>query len=1479
MMHVTRRRPAYWSVACLSLLMAGALPVAYAETVTATPVVADPASPDTRSFDIPAQSLRSALIEYGQQSGHELLYTPEDVDGLSGNAVNGTLSREAALSELLRGTGLRYDYTPSGGVVIGTPEKLDALGASRAGSVDSDPILDVETARRRGVEEIIVTGQKKEERLQDVPIAISAFSMEDLTRSQIAGGPDLITQVPNMTFTKTNFTGYNIQIRGIGTQAISATTDPAVAVAFNNTTLIRNRFFEQEFYDMSRVEVLRGPQGTLYGRNATAGVVNLITAKPEFYESARLSLDTGNYNSQRWEGMANLPLVEDKAALRFAAAGTKRDGYVTNELTGQQIDGRDLWSTRLSLRVQPTDTFDVNLVWEHFNEDDDRLRSGKQLCKKDLAPDEIGGLPVEGSGGAFGLRSYINQGCAPVSLYSDEAFQTPNGYSLPYYGPTGNIGNPVKEDQDPYLNAFQSRDLRVIESSLQPDYRAESDIVQLQLSWDFDSGLTLDSETAHGTDFLSSFQDYNRFTTAPQAFGPASEADPGVLDENNVFCDPQLGCSDRLLLGGLSTAQSTQFSQEFRLSSDFDGPFNFSLGTNYLRYDTEDKYYVFINSITMLTTVWDGSDQPYVAGQTDNTDCLAIPNATSNPFGLYNVAGCTYVDPNPIGALNDKGRNYFLSKNPYELRSYSIFGETYVDVTDNLKVTAGLRWTVDKKHAPQVPSWFLVANSGGTYPAARIIDQEWRQPTGRFTVDWKPDLSFTDETLIYGSYARGYKAGGTNPPPPVVATYATNFNSEIVAAMQRQEEIFDAEFVNAFEIGTKNTLFDGRLTANLAAFYYDYTDYQVSEIVNRAALNRNFDAKIWGAEIELDWFALENLRLGFKGGYQKTRIADGESAIDLMDRTAGNPDWIVVRPFPTVPSNCIFPLDMVTAGGRFNIQTGFHNVSGSGACVDAYYSGLDPVTGEPYAPGIDYAAELGSAFADYEGFDPATAPNGGRGFSKELGGNELPNAPNYTGTVTADYGIPLSGNWMMNLHTDIHWQSESWWRVFNDHEFARLDDYFTMNLAAIFVNDAAGWNIMAYIKNVTDETAISGAFLNSDDTGLTTNVFLTEPRLFGLRVTKHWNGDGLLGNFGARRGSDYRFPLSLEVGGQLAAVDAPNEAITPSFDDAFTGPLDIFAATQNQDLGWGDNQSVKLTWHMDDSPWAISGRYRRGKHNETSARYAEQRTEPIDCLLTGTFFESQCNSNDPSRSAVFDGIENYTIANYASIAVRDREEYRITDMTLSRELGIGALTRSTVGLSLRRADFQSDTNVLLDGIPDWDVPESGIAFFGIPGAYASRTHYSAEYAVDRNFKGTGLVLSWDAASRLFGNDQDGHVELDWSLSAGLLHGDQTVTGSGSELESRNDQLEGVQLLTNQLDPTQSSNTETEFPEQTRTNSENVPVFGASLGLAYRVGGFSIGAGYSWERYVDAIDGGVLERKSYDRTIEGPTAKVSIDFGG
>ncbi|ULQ47281.1 TonB-dependent receptor [Flagellatimonas centrodinii] len=1524
-------------------------PGAWAQGNSAADLTAATAvSARTTSFDIPSQDLGTALAEFGRQSGQELFFAPDAVVGKVATPVSGNLSREQAIEQLLQGTALEYLFTPDGGLMVGEPAAVEryqrqllersrgqgaevALADPNANGELFDPTVDttpapggtaaVEMARRRGVEEIIVTGQKREERLQDVPIAISAFTMEDLTKGQIAGGPDLITQVPNMTFTKTNFTGYNIQIRGIGTQAISATTDPAVAVAMNNTTFISNRFFEQEFYDLERVEVLRGPQGTLYGRNATAGVVNLITNKPKFDAEARASLDMGNYNSSRWEGMLNIPLLEDTVAFRVAGAGTTRDGYATNDITGSPIDGRDLFSTRMSLRIQPNDRIDAIITWEHFEEDDDRLRSGKQLCTKDVVT-EVGGVPQDyfstdtagGQSGALfaGTQATLSQGCTRGSLYDAAAFQTPNGLMLPYYVPLSAIGLPTALD-DPYLSTTQSQDLRAIESTIDPVYRASADIGHLQLDIGLTDSLTLTSETAYGLDSAYSLQDFNRFNTAPGAWATdALSVDNGVLDENGVFCDPQLGCSDRLVGVDIASSESEQLSQELRLASAFDGPFNFSLGANYLRFDTEVQYQVFFNSISLIAArnpyrfnpdpLPDG---PYVAGQSDNSGCLLNGYAPGNPDDLYTVQGCTYIDPNSIDSVNDQGHNYFLSRNPYGLRSYGLFGETYYNITDNLKLTAGLRWSVDRKTAPRIPTWLLVTGTYG-YPVADVERQEWREPTGRLVLDWKPNLSFTDETLLYGSYSRGYKAGGANPPGFVRSYYADPGSARAAQqASATRPKTFDAEFVNAFEIGTKNTLLDGRLTANLAAFYYDYTDYQVSEIVDRSAFNRNFDTEVWGAEIELDWYARENLLLGLKTGYQKTRIADGEAAVDLMDRTAGNEDWVVVRPFPTIASSCILPT-MVFLDDPDNptevVPLGGVGGGGVGGCEIAYGQGYDPVTQLPYVP--DPTIQLSDLtmaereaqglpggiarsqldrHTNYPGFDPATAPNNGEGFAKELGGNELPNAPNYTATVSADYTIPLSSRWLMNLHTDLHWQSESWWRVFNDHEFNRLDEYFTMNLAAIFVNDVDGWNIMAYIKNVTDETAISGAFLNSDDTGLTSNVFLTEPRLFGLRVTKNWNGSGVIRGFGARRPADHRFPLTLALGGQVLKIDAPTTPVAPSFGDAFSGALDIFDGPQNESLSWGDGRSIGLTWNMGEGPWALAGQYRFGSTTGKADAYAEQFTDPV-CTLAGGILELQnpeiCSDpNSVDGIGQFLPLTNFSIANNAAISIRDREAYRFSDLTLWREWRFGGLERSAVGIGLRRGRLDSDTDVALNGIPDWNIPENIVVIQGLPGNLATRTLYNADIAVRRQFEGTGLMVNWEAANRLFDGGRSGVVDLDWGLTGGILHGDQRVTVSGRE-KARVNELKGGDLIgLTVVPPSPSSIEETDIPRSTRTRSENVPVVGASLGLTYRVGGFSIGTAYRWERYIDAIDGGADTPESYDRTIKGPTTTISLDFGG
>jgi outer membrane receptor protein involved in Fe transport len=1075
---------------------------------------------NARSFDIPGGSLEQALDAYTTQTGVDLVVSTSQLKGVRTNGVSGDLADDAALTRLLTGTGFVARHHPGGAIGI----SRDAQSLNDA-ALPSFELAQAVSAPRSSVETVTVTSSKLGGAdVQSVPIAITALSQEQLTSQQIAGGPDLIKSVPNLTFTKTNFTGYSIQIRGIGTQAISVTTDPAVAVAFNDTPFIRNHFFEQEFFDVSQVEVLRGPQGTLYGRNATAGVVNLVSAKPTDQYEAMASVEVGNYNQRRLEGMLNIPVVGDKLGVRIAGEWTKRDGYAFNETTDKHLDGRDLWSGRVTVGIKPFEGLHANLIWEHFDESDDRARSTKQLCKKDPGPSWVDGLDLNTTGNPEFYKAWLTQGCLPASLYSPESYQTPNGQAIPFVaadqyvfnGLAGGAPNGFLLNQiDPYASQTQPRDLRVIQSEIGPTYRAKADIFELNADYAVTPQLTLTSQTSYNKDRLRSTEDFNRFNTAAGLFGSvgsAADEDPfghQQVAPDGIYCDPQLGCSSKMVGEDLSQERAWQFSQEIRMTSNFDGPFNFSVGANYMHYQTVEDYYVFFNLITATEQLSNFS------GAGDYSNCYSygtfVGKVPATPFlghafsgsltGVPSNFGCygapgddfytpgTYIDPNPIESLDGQGHNYFRSENPYRLNSFAGFGEAYYQITPEVKLTAGLRWTDDSKRFWNIPSWVFL--EGGGYPVDSIVNQEWKEWTGRLNVNWTPTLDFTDQTLVYGSFARGYKGGGANPPGP---------QSDALSAQSfiTHPPTFKPEFVNAFELGTKNSLLDGSLTLNGDIFYYDYKNYQISQIVDRTSINLNFDAKVKGAEIEATWEPAPGLRFNLSGGLQDSSVDSGQSAIDLIDRTAGHTDWMVVKPYPTSTSNCVMPASVVRQIIESNPQD---------PTQSAVFNALILACDIAYAPaGSNYAfggVDPNLSAFGVVGFDPSKSPNDGAGFTKDLGGNSLPNTPPFTLSAGAQYSMPLSEAWAGTLRGDFYWQGNSFARIFNDKPYDQLHGYTNLNLALIFTNQD-GWQAMAYVKNVFDTTAITGAFLNSDDTALTTNVFVTDPRLFGIRITKNW---------------------------------------------------------------------------------------------------------------------------------------------------------------------------------------------------------------------------------------------------------------------------------------------------------------------------------------------------------------------------------------
>ena len=193
----------------------------------------------------------------------------------------------------------------------------------------------------------------------------------------------------------------------------------------------------------------------------------------------------------------------------------------------------------------------------------------------------------------------------------------------------------------------------------------------------------------------------------------------------------------------------------------------------------------------------------------------------------------------------------------YKLKSLSFFGEANYAVRDNLNLTFGLRYTSDKKESRQ-----RVLQLSGVFPF-ETLKKTFAGWTGRVGIDWTPQLAFTDETLLYGFYSRGFKSGGFNT--------ATSQLELVDPTLSRQ---FDSEKVNAFELGMKNTFADNKLRLNLAAFLYDYNGLQVSTIQRQSSVNVNVDAKVWGLEAEVYYAPTSSWQFDINASYLGAKYGD-----------------------------------------------------------------------------------------------------------------------------------------------------------------------------------------------------------------------------------------------------------------------------------------------------------------------------------------------------------------------------------------------------------------------------------------------------------------------------------------------------------------------------------------------------------------------------------------------------------------------------
>ena len=958
--------------------------------------------------------------------------------------------------------------------------------------------------------EIVVTAQRTNQKLQDVPIAVSAFNSEALEKQQIKNTSDLQLTLPNVTFTKGNFTGSSFTIRGIGDLCVGVTCDSATAIHMNDAPLFGTRLFESEFYDMAQIEVLRGPQGTLFGRNATSGVINFRTQRPKLGQTeASVEAEYGNYNSVKGRGMVNVP-IGDVAAVRVAGFYLNRDGYTKNLFNNTKIDDRDMFGVRGSLRIEPSSGTTIDFMVQYFHEKDNRMRIQKQMCQRD---------PTGVLGCLNGKRDFqtTNANTTFVGVLTSKEFLTTQlGATLGNAFALGSIYGP-----DAYTGVVNPADYRTVNTDTQPQYYTQEWIAQGTIDQDLGGGISMKLEGNYQHVKVDSSQDYNNSVQNRNLFTPGLAALQGAALANLVgpgtapyFLPLYNAISPNGPTGVLCTSlgeetgtgafqghrtcgltpqdfdRSNQYQSSWTaegiISSKWDGKFNFLLGGIYGKFHlTENSYYVSSFGID------------YFAG--------LLGSFTSLSTGRL---------PSYLGTPT-----YRNNSDDLNVTTYGLFGETYFKFNDQLKLTLGLRYNHDEKtiSARTTLASFLVPYSAanayntpygagfdadpattctptgsnvvgaiGSVPGCEGFQNrkiKFSEVTGRAVVDY----AITDDNLIYFSFSRGYKSGGINPPLSPIFSVPEGFNPE---------------FVNAFEIGSKNTFANGKMTFNLTGFYYDYKDLQLSRIVARTSVNDNVSAKIYGLEAEMVFRPAQGWTFNMGASYLHTEVSENKLLANPRDFGGGRSDAVIIKDI-TNGANCAVGAN--TAGNAAGVNGYVNQVNAlinAGAIPGlAAGAGLQPTTAFPAGGGIAstgafsvcgvlsaLAGSVGPAFGGVTVFSSGIPVN--------IKGNKLPGAPDYKFSAGLQYAASL-GDLTLTPRVDYVYTGKSTGNIFNGF-VNEVPSFSQVNANIQLDGPGKKWFVRGWVQNLTKNDAITGLYVTDQSSGNYTNVFTLEPRRYGL---------------------------------------------------------------------------------------------------------------------------------------------------------------------------------------------------------------------------------------------------------------------------------------------------------------------------------------------------------------------------------------------
>lgn len=696
-----------------------------------------------------------------------------------------------------------------------------------------------------GLDDIIVTAQRRSQNLQDVPAAISAISGEELAERGITQTSDLMGNLPNLQVTSAyGTTQPNFAIRGISVaNEFSASTASPVGVYVDEVYQSFRASHGQQLYDLERVEVLRGPQGTLYGRNTTGGAVNFITRSPRLQgNQGYATVGYANYETLTLQGAAEATLDPDKLGIRIAGTRSRGKGYTYDPTLNQDYGSTDALAGRVEVRWKPTPTLDITA----------KIYGARNNPRQDLP---------------YGIGYLQNRTNAA-------------GYSR--FVPRPELGGRLLRQNE-------------IEADTAGRYFTSDVGGSLTVKANLGDGLTLTSVTGY---------DYGKYKVSPFDCDGSPDNVCAIRYESrsqNFNQDLRLNY-DRgalKLIGGLYYGRDEikthnqpdffGFLRPLLLSAGVPANFNnipIAVG-NALK--TIPAF--LLNPA--LTPSSPGFCAPIVINPNGFYDARSLVafqadvNATNSAGGTASQAACAAAGAPPFGPI--LADQVFTLTRP----SKAIYGEGAYALTDKLTLTVGLRYTFDEVRYSAART--IVYDLGGTNPIASLVPYSFpynpalpavqqarktQRLTGRVVADYK----FADHILGYLSYSRGYRAGTYNG-----------------LAYQDISQVYfvDPEKVNAYEAGLKTRFLDNRVQLNLAGFYYDYSNQQVAQIIGATSFLRNAGGRVFGGEAELAAQVLPVLRLdatlGLLDSQYKGNKIDPTDPRSLTLNINGNP-------FPNAPA-------------------------------------------------------------------------------------------------------------------------------------------------------------------------------------------------------------------------------------------------------------------------------------------------------------------------------------------------------------------------------------------------------------------------------------------------------------------------------------------------------------------------------------------------------------------------------------------------